>query len=513
MYGLHDDVAFATSLAWWILSRPLAFCSGLCHLHLQSCANKGKTWHAFSNGGILWNQDWLSSFMPSMSIWLSLLRTGLQTSRWKEDSQMGTTIPKGTISRIFQGTCHDYWYDPKYSYWTYQSSIPCCFWQRLLCCRIGKHSWSHGNMDRTFPQLTWALSWRTWSFCWWSSSWVRSWLHTWWSWYSQSRRSSFGTTVSRQTFVWHQSVSPQPGMAVQPEPTASSLAPAPAVVPQEPLCDTPPEAAQQQPSPWCIGWSDIEFAPPQESHHDPAPPPPPQEEVPASPLHPRHSTRSREQWSEPPLTYKSLGETQVLLCEVKGLYVQPHQGTLSLDCHVDADYAGNWTLTEATNPKAVKSRAGYMITLGNFPVLWKSKHIQEICLSTMESECISLSMATQSLVYLHGLLFEIDSIFDLDLNNRLSLMSTVFEDNQPALTLANTDPPCMTPRSKSLAVKYHWFHSKLSPTTIVVKYVASGDNVVDIFTKALPLNAFTKHCRTLCSWWPTFQIEGKCHGP
>ena len=184
----------------------------------------------------------------------------------------------------------------------------------------------------------------------------------------------------------------------------------------------------------------------------------------------------------------------------EGLYVQPHRDILSLDCHVDADYAGNWTLTEANDPKAVKSRAGYVITLGKFPVLWKSKRIQEICLSTMESEYISLSMAMRSLVYLRGLLFEVDSIFDLDLKDRLSSMSTVFEDNQPALTLANTDPPRMTPRSKSLAVKYHWFRSKLSPTTIVVKYVASGDNVADIFTKALPLDAFTKHRRTLCGW-------------
>ena len=184
----------------------------------------------------------------------------------------------------------------------------------------------------------------------------------------------------------------------------------------------------------------------------------------------------------------------------EGLYVQPHRDILSLDCHVDADYAGNWTLTEANDPKAVKSRAGYVITLGKFPVLWKSKRIQEICLSTMESEYISLSMAMRSLVYLRGLLFEVDSIFDLDLKDRLSSMSTVFEDNQPALTLANTDPPRMTPRSKSLAVKYHWFRSKLSPTTIVVKYIASGDNVADIFTKALPLDAFTKHRRTLCGW-------------
>ena len=185
---------------------------------------------------------------------------------------------------------------------------------------------------------------------------------------------------------------------------------------------------------------------------------------------------------------------------LEGLYVKPATSKLSLDCFVDADYAGQWNLPEATDPATVKSRAGFVITLGNVPVLWKSKRIHDICLSTMESEYISLSMAMRSLVYLRGLLFEIDAIFDLKLGDKLSSISTVFEDNTPALTLATTDPPRMTPRSKSLAVKYHWFRSHLSSTTIIVKHVGSKDNTADIFTKPLPFDAFTRHRKSLCGW-------------
>ena len=118
----------------------------------------------------------------------------------------------------------------------------------------------------------------------------------------------------------------------------------------------------------------------------------------------------------------------------------------------------------------------------------------------MESEYISLSMAMRSLIYLRGLLFELDSIFDIQLGDRISTLSTVFEDNTPALTLATTDPPRMTPRSKSLAVKCHWFRSKLSPTDIVIKYINTFDNVADIFTKALPFETFARHRKTLCGW-------------
>ena len=184
----------------------------------------------------------------------------------------------------------------------------------------------------------------------------------------------------------------------------------------------------------------------------------------------------------------------------KGLLIRPPGDELSLDCSVDADYANSWISTDAENPDVVKSRAGYVVSLGTVPVLWKSKRINEICLSTMESEYISLSMAMRSLVYLRGLLFEIDETFDCMLGSRISTISTVFEDNTPAMTLATTDPPRMTPRSKSLAVKYHWFRSKLSPTSIVIKHVASAENVADIFTKALPFDAFVRHRKTLCGW-------------
>ena len=118
----------------------------------------------------------------------------------------------------------------------------------------------------------------------------------------------------------------------------------------------------------------------------------------------------------------------------------------------------------------------------------------------MESEYISLSMAMRSLIFLRGLMFEIDSIFGIDVGSTVSSISTVFEDNQPAIALATTDPPRMTPGSKSLAVKYHWFRSHLSPDSIVVKAIASAQNKADIFTKALPFEAFAGHHKAICGY-------------
>ena len=98
------------------------------------------------------------------------------------------------------------------------------------------------------------------------------------------------------------------------------------------------------------------------------------------------------------------------------------------------------------------------------------------------------------------LAYEIDGIFKLNMGDRISTISTVFEDNMPALILATTDPPRMTPRSKHMGVKYHWFRSHLSPSTILVKSVPSASNKGDIFTKALARDLFERHRKTICGW-------------
>ncbi len=183
----------------------------------------------------------------------------------------------------------------------------------------------------------------------------------------------------------------------------------------------------------------------------------------------------------------------------QGLIIDP-KGPLSLDCWVDADFAGNYTAKENDDPSTVRSRTGFVITLGTVPVLWKSNIQTEIALSTMESEYIALSTAMRKLIQLRALLFEMDEHFKLSLSNRLSTISTVFEDNAACRILATTDPPRMTPRSKSLAIKYHWFRSHLSPTTIMVQAIETSKQKADGFTKPLVHAAFLLFRRVVCGW-------------
>ena len=183
----------------------------------------------------------------------------------------------------------------------------------------------------------------------------------------------------------------------------------------------------------------------------------------------------------------------------EGIIISPDSSSFTLNCHTNANFAGNWDIDDSDKINSACSRAGYLITLGNVPVLWKSKWIQEICLSTMESEYIALSMSMRSLHHLRGLLFETNSRFDCGFGDMLSTISTVFEDNCAAKLLETTDPPQMTPQTKHLAVKYHWFCSCLLDKIVIIS-VPSCNNKADIFTKALPREPFERHRKAICGW-------------
>ena len=71
---------------------------------------------------------------------------------------------------------------------------------------------------------------------------------------------------------------------------------------------------------------------------------------------------------------------------------------LSLDCYVDADFSGLWISEDILDPISVRSRTGYVITLGNFTVFWSSKLQSEIEVSTLEAEYISMSISMRELI-------------------------------------------------------------------------------------------------------------------
>jgi hypothetical protein len=182
----------------------------------------------------------------------------------------------------------------------------------------------------------------------------------------------------------------------------------------------------------------------------------------------------------------------------KGLEFTPSKA-MELDLYVDADFAGLWNYEPDQDPVCVKSRTGYVITLGGCPVIWVSKLQTEIALSTLEAEYIALSTAMRDLLPMRRVLTEIGTQLKLDFMKPAMIHSTIFEDNNGALGLAKA--PKLTPRTKHIAVKYHWFKDMIGKEKgfDIVK-VESRDQKADIFTKGLTAELFA-HVRKLVMGW------------
>ena len=103
----------------------------------------------------------------------------------------------------------------------------------------------------------------------------------------------------------------------------------------------------------------------------------------------------------------------------------------------------------------------------------------------MEAEYIALSTSLKQLIPFKRLVDSVWQAVGLTKEKHITLNTTVWEDNQGCLILANLEPPRMTPRSKHYAITYHWFRTKLKPNGIVLKAIASSSQLADMFTKGL----------------------------
>ena len=182
----------------------------------------------------------------------------------------------------------------------------------------------------------------------------------------------------------------------------------------------------------------------------------------------------------------------------KGMILQP-KAELALDMYCDADFAGLWNAEDSDDPICVRSRTGYVITLGEMPVLWVSKLQTEISLSTTEAEYIALSTGMRSLLPLRNLVKDVSDSLGVK-RNEISSVSAVWEDNNACLKLVNDPYPNMSPRTKSIAVKYHWFREKIVEGEIEAKRIDTALQKADIFTKGLAKDDFERKRKMICGW-------------
>ena len=173
----------------------------------------------------------------------------------------------------------------------------------------------------------------------------------------------------------------------------------------------------------------------------------------------------------------------------KGTIVRP-TGDLSIDCYVDADFAGLHGRDPDHEPSSAKSRTGYIITLGGCPILWKSKLQTEISLSTLESEYSALSASMRTLLSLRSLHTEVVAALRLPPQFKSTIRCRVFEDNNGALLLATKQR--ITNRTKYFLVKWHFFWSHVSNGDVAVLKIDTKEQWADYLKKGLNRETFER---------------------
>ena len=188
----------------------------------------------------------------------------------------------------------------------------------------------------------------------------------------------------------------------------------------------------------------------------------------------------------------------------KGMIFKPDE-TLGLEVFADADLAGTWNKETAENdPSTARSRAGFLIRYAGCPILWSSKLITEICLSTTEAEYVALSEAMRQTVPMMNILKECQARGLINSKSIPEVKCTAFEDNSGALEMARS--PKMRPRTKHINLKYHWFRSFIAKAgenidgKVVVLAIDTKDQLADIFTKAVTQELFLKFRKAIFGW-------------
>ena len=153
-----------------------------------------------------------------------------------------------------------------------------------------------------------------------------------------------------------------------------------------------------------------------------------------------------------------------------GVFLQP--SPLSLSAFFDSDWAGD--------PYDRHSIRGYIVYLGYNPITWSAKEQDTISRSSTESEYRALATTIAELYWLHQVL--------RDLGVFLPVPPKLWCDNVSALAIASN--PVFHARTKHIEVDYHFVREKVLRKDLQVKYIATGDQLADVFTKSLPTSRF-----------------------
>ena len=139
----------------------------------------------------------------------------------------------------------------------------------------------------------------------------------------------------------------------------------------------------------------------------------------------------------------------------------------------DSDYAGDLDDRRSTS--------GYVFVMSSGVVSWCSKKQPVVTLSTTEAEFISATVCACQAIWVLRILKHISWSQE---------GCEIFCDNCSTIKLSKN--PIMHERSKHIAIRYHFLRDLSKNGEVELKYCRSQEQLADIMTKPLKLEAFVK---------------------
>ena len=135
----------------------------------------------------------------------------------------------------------------------------------------------------------------------------------------------------------------------------------------------------------------------------------------------------------------------------------------------------------------MRSTTGYCVFVGGNLVSWKSKKQSVVSRSSAESKYRVMAQFVCEIMWLHLLL--------LDVGIKTPVPTKPWCDNQAALHIASN--PIFNERTKHIEIDCHFVREKIQLGLISTGYVKTGEQLGDIFTKALNGDRVSYLCNKL----------------